>query len=247
MPRGDDWPGRPAPVFIFDLDGTILDTNSFPFWVVFLIGGRIPGLRRRARLGLSARAAHLLLARKLGRLSHATFLRRLQRAWHRAAPCADALRGFQAALLRRVRPNLQALLDQVAASRIDAVLATAAASEYALGLGRQLGFRHVVASFPARDDAPLNAGEHKRDAVLRLLERQQWHGRPLVLLTDHLDDLPLMRASTVVCWFGPGDIGESVRPAHVIPGLELTDAGPLLALQPCTSDQAATVAEMTWS
>ena len=35
-----------------------------------------------------------------------------------------------------------------------------------------------------------------------LLHRFGWHTRPLVLFTDHIDDLPLMRDSDAVCWFG---------------------------------------------
>ena len=63
-------------------------------------------------------------------------------------------------LRRRVRPAFEPLLQQIAAGEIDAVLATAAAGEYALPLGRQLGFRHVLAT-PCRlpPDGALNHRE----------------------------------------------------------------------------------------
>ena len=43
-----------APVAVFDLDGTVLDINSFPHWVMFLIAGHLPetGLHRRLLLSL---------------------------------------------------------------------------------------------------------------------------------------------------------------------------------------------------
>jgi phosphoserine phosphatase len=196
----------PAPILIFDLDETILRVNSFPLWARFLIAGRLPGLGWRRRAWLSLRAQRLLVWRKLGRLSHDTLRWRLQLAWQSAAGHhrEDLVARFQAGLLREVRENLRPLLAMIASERIDAVLATAAAAEYALGLGRQLGFRHVLASrHDSHAAAPLNSGPRKRDQVLTFLREQGWHGRKLTLFTDHLDDLPLMRESDTVCWFGP--------------------------------------------
>ena len=72
------------PVLIFDLDGTILRTNSFPLWVVYLTVGRIPELDLRQRVSLSMHAMRLLVSRKIGRLSHDELQRRLQMAWQEA-------------------------------------------------------------------------------------------------------------------------------------------------------------------
>ena len=73
-----------SPVLIFDLDGTILRTNSFPLWVVYLPVGRIPGLDLRQRVSLSMHTMRLLLSRKIGRLSHDELQRRLQIVWQAA-------------------------------------------------------------------------------------------------------------------------------------------------------------------
>jgi len=197
-----------APVLVIDLDETILEVNSFPLWVLFLIGGRLPELRLRQRALLSVRTQLALLQRKLGRLDHDEFRCRLQAAWHSAAGlhCDHLTCRFQTRLLRRVRTNMQPVLAMVAAEQVDAVLATAATADYAAGLGRRLGFRHVLASQSRPDSvAPLNAGAHKRDRVLACLREQGWSKRALILFTDHLDDLPLMRESKVVCWFGQDD------------------------------------------
>ena len=195
-----------APILIFDLDETILRVNSFPLWVRFLIAGRLPELGWRRRAWLSLCAQRLLVWRKLGRLSHDTVRWRLQLAWQSAAghQREDLVTRFQARLLREVRENLRPLLAMIASERIDAVLATAAAAEYAVGLGRQLGFRHVLTSpHDCNAVVPLNSGPRKRDRVLAFLREQGWHGRKLTLFTDHLDDLPLMQESDTVCWFGP--------------------------------------------
>lgn len=205
MPCGDDWPDRTAPVLVFDLDGTILRVNSFPCWALYLIAGPIRGIGGSGRVRLALRASWLLLLRKLRLIDHAALLGGLQRAW-RAMPsptAAAVANPFQTMLLGRLRANLRPLLEMVASGRVDAVLATAAAGEYAIGLGRRLGFRHVLATPPARAHGePINRGARKRDALLALLENAGWRGRPLILLTDHIDDLPLMRLSSAVCWFG---------------------------------------------
>jgi phosphoserine phosphatase len=102
----------------------------------------------------------------------------------------------------------------VASDRLDAVLATAAAGEYAIGLGQRLGFHHVLATPPARGRGEyINGGTRKCERVLAFLENVGWQDRPLILLTDHIDDLPLMRVSTAVCWFGPAEGALAARDA----------------------------------
>lgn len=200
MPPGDD-----VPVVVFDLDGTILRVNSFPRWVMFLIIGRLPGLDANRRMALSLRTLLLLLQRKLVGASHEEFQRHLQAVWRSAcAARPDAtLARFEATLLRRIRPNLTLVLDLVASDRIDAVLATAAAEDYAASLGRRLGFRHVLATSSSRGRGePANAGARKREQVLALLDARGWRHRPMILFTDHVDDLPLMRDSRAVYWCG---------------------------------------------
>jgi phosphoserine phosphatase len=196
------------PVLVIDLDETILGVNSFPLWVWFLIGGWLPelGLRQRAWLSLQTQLA--LLRRKLGRIDHDEFRCGLQAAWHSAAGlrCELLTRRFQTRLLRHVRISVQPVLEIVAAGHVDAVLATAATADYATGLGQRLGFRHVLASLPYADGiARLNGGMRKRDRVLAFLRARGWHNRMLILFTDHPDDLPLIRDSNIVFWFGRDD------------------------------------------
>jgi len=196
---------RVEPVLIFDLDGTILRRNSFPIWAASMLGLRRCGLGLRQRLALSLAVQRHLLARKLHRLDHDTLHRRLQALWcaAAAAPGATLAESLQRRLERLVRPNLQPVLRLVAEDVMDAILATAAAADYAEPLGRRLGFSIIVATPANRPDGePHNTGVQKRDRVLALLRERDWLERPRIFFNDHLDDLPLMQVSQAVCWFG---------------------------------------------
>jgi phosphoserine phosphatase len=193
------------PVLVFDLDDTILCCNSFPLWTLFLMIGRLRGVGVRRRAVLSLRAASLLLWRKIGRLDHDEFQRCLQAAWCAATVGSVLARTsrFEAMLLRRVRTNLRSCLRLIVERQLDAVLATAAAADYAEAFGRRLGFRHVLATRSGRAAGePSNSGAIKRQRVVEFLRDIGWCDRPLILFTDHIDDLPLIRECGVVCWFG---------------------------------------------
>jgi phosphoserine phosphatase len=198
-------PSEPAAVLIFDLDGTILRVNSFPLWVRHLLFGRLSGMGPRRRAALSAQTLLLLIRRKLGRMKHDELQRRLQLAW-RSAVSTYTDDNFVVALLGHVRSNLQPLLDRAAAERLDTVLATAAAAEYAEELGQRLGFRDVLATKSDRAvGEPSNSGVQKQRVVSRLLRERDWQSRKLILFTDHSDDVPLMQLCNVVLWFGTQD------------------------------------------
>jgi phosphoserine phosphatase len=189
------------PVLIFDLDGTMLRRNSFPVWAAAMLGFRGHGLALRQRVILSFAVQRLLLDRKLRRLDHDSLMRGLQARWRVAAatPGATIAEHLQTRLMRLVRPNLLPILRMIAEDTMDGVLATAAAGDYAVPLGRMLGFSTIIATAV---DEPRNSGAHKRDRVLALLNERGWSERPRIFFNDDLADLPLMRESQAVCWFG---------------------------------------------
>jgi phosphoserine phosphatase len=209
MRGGDPTARDTSPVLICDLDGTILHGNSFPLWIMYLMFGWLPEPGLPARMMLSLRVQKLLLLRRLGRIDHARLMRGVQNAWHRAnngAPTSAADR-MPSRLRRMVRPSVEPVLQQIACGEIDAVLATAAAAEYARPLGVQLGFSHVLAT-PCRlpPDGVLNHGAEKLRRVQEFLADRQWAERPRVMLTDHLDDLPLLQHCDAVGWFGSSEM-----------------------------------------
>jgi phosphoserine phosphatase len=193
------------PVLIFDLDGTILAVNSFPHWAAYVARGCFPhlGLARRARI--AAAAVTLLGRRKLGFCDHETLKRRLQHLWQMATldDGGACELNFIGGLSRHVRPELKPVLASVASGKVDAVLATAAAADYADALGRSLGFVDVLATPRSRmPGEPSNRGERKRDSVMTLLRARGWQDRPLAIFTDHADDLPLIHLCQTLYWFG---------------------------------------------
>ncbi len=203
------------PVYVLDLDDTILSCNSFPLWAWRMLRGRVPRSGRSRQAATSVAVGRLLAQRKLGLLRHAALKRRLQAIWRRAtADDAGAhAAAFAEELERHVRPNMAGVLGLVRRGEVDAVLATAAAGEYAHALGARLGFAAVLAS----DDGSDNLGAEKCRRVLAFLAQRGWSERPRVLFTDHVDDLPLMRVSDVVCWFGPD--AEHAAIARQLPGV----------------------------
>jgi phosphoserine phosphatase len=203
MPRGAAAPSDGA--VVFDLDGTILSVNSFPLWVMHMIHGRFPRLPLLRRLALSLSTVRALVTRKAGLISHETLKWRLQRSWQ-AAVKGDggaAERDFVRHLNSFVRPELTGVLAAVADGRLDAVLATAAAADYAEAFGRYLGFRHILATPRTREEgSPSTVGVRKRDTVLSHLDRRGLGDQPIVFFTDHAEDLPLILRSHTVYWFG---------------------------------------------
>jgi phosphoserine phosphatase len=193
-------------VLIFDLDETILSVNSFPHWVRYMLWGTFGGLGTIARITLSLKTVWTLAERKLLCASHIKIKRRLQSLWQQALMKDNtllALANFNSRLCESVRPQMKDVLQAVRDNRFDALLATAAVSEYADHLAYLLGFQHVLAT-PQASPAPMpeNAREQKRDNVLAFLEAQQWNERRRIFFTDHLEDLPLIKESQLVLWFG---------------------------------------------
>jgi phosphoserine phosphatase len=228
------------PVLIFDLDGTILRSNSFPVWATAMLGLRNHGLTLPRRAAMSLAVQRLLLARKLHRLDHDDLLRALQALWRAttAQPGTAIAEHLQTRLLRLVRPNLAPILRLVAEDAMDGILATAAAGEYAIPLGRGLGFSSILATRVERPpDEPYNSGEHKRDRVMALLRERGWSERPRIFFNDDLADLPLMRESQAVCWFGND---RNLRRAKAAaPGVRFL---PCCAMRP--SEMSATIAHL---
>lgn len=185
------------PVYIFDLDGTLLSQNSFPRWVKYMLCGPLKNVRLRALL--------LMLQRKIAGVSHADTKRKLQALWAWALE-KDSNKQlhmpFLQSLEKLVRPSLLPLLQEVKQGKMDAILATAAAGEYARPFAELLGFRHALTTPLHHEEWVENIGVQKRDAVLTYLQKQGWQTRPRIFFTDHIEDTPMIEQSDVICWFG---------------------------------------------
>ena len=210
---------------VFDLDGTILSINSFRLWVSQMIGGPMPGMPLLRRAFLSLASIKALAARKAGMTSHETLKWTLQRHWQWATR-GDGGAGERELVQRLcgyVRPELISLLSAVADGRLDGVMATAAAADYAEAFGKLLGFRHILATPRVREEgSPSTVGVRKRDAVLAHLAGLGWHNRPIIFFTDHVEDLPLILRSHTVYWFGSEEerrvLAGRLKDVSILPG-----------------------------
>jgi len=196
---------RADPILVFDLDGTVLRLNSFPIWILFVGFGGIRSLSLKQQFRLTWRVLGLLASRKLGRINHETLQRHMQALWHfaTAGDTDTSAQRLATLLLRLTRRNMASALKLVTDGAMDGILATAAAEEYANEIGQRIGFTHILAtSGGRRPSEPANTGEHKRERLVAWLEQRGWTDRPLIFFNDHMADLPLMRDSSIVCWFG---------------------------------------------
>jgi phosphoserine phosphatase len=212
----------PRPVYILDLDGTILSTNSFPHWVLYLMRAPFPRAGRVRRLSISGAAAAMLVERKLKLTGHERFKWNLQQLWQSATDGdgGAAVQAFVEHMVGYVRPELSSVLSAVAGGRIDAVMATAAPADYAQPLGAAVGFTHVLATPSIRPAGePSNVGQQKCQTVLRFLGSRGWQNRRRVLFTDHEDDLPLIGVCNDIRWFGSDAGRETI--SHLLPHVSI--------------------------
>lgn len=173
-------------IFIIDLDGTLLECNSFPIFA------------KHCLFAFGWLAAWILFERKILRKPHAKTKEKLQKLWLEKAIDSD-LEKLIAALQQKIRPEFAVILEGIKNGKIDAIIATSAAAVYAIPLANRLGFQYVIASEIGK---PENRAEEKAKNVLELIEKQGWQTRNKVVCTDHIEDLPLMHKSDEICWFG---------------------------------------------
>lgn len=177
------------PVVVADMDGTVLRINS---WRIF----SREVLRELARRGHFAQAAGLIgrqLLKKLGRIEH----REVKYAFARAAQGfgEEFYNRLNREIHRHVNWDVMHFINDFEKTGMGKVLASAAAGEYAVRLGRELGFEHVITS-PAAGESLEEYIETKGERKVQLIERlAAVKGlRPAVVVTDHWHDLPMLRA-----------------------------------------------------
>ncbi len=160
---------------IVDLDGTLVGCNSFTEFVKFVFR-RHPGVRLFLIL--------TVMRRKLRLISHHEAKERiLSRA--RGFITVKDLDDFTGFLYSRI--NLKVL--DIVKSDSHAILASAAPELYARPFGRKAGISVISASRPHETE---NRGERKLADVIR---QGAVFDRNTVVITDHHDDLPLLKAN----------------------------------------------------
>lgn len=154
MPEG---PGQQ--VLAVDLDGTIVEVNTFPLFVRFALGA----LLRQRRVGPAITLAWALVRRKAVGRPHIELKTAVCRAAQEVDP--DALAGW----VERVvdRHGTAPVMDLVATWEGPTFLCTAAPEPYAAVFGDVLGFDHVQGTEPHGTEVVENSSHTKADRLRR--------------------------------------------------------------------------------
>jgi phosphoserine phosphatase len=187
-------------MLICDLDGTLIDGNSFQ-----LLVGELARPRTWWSLGpaLPLRLAGLVALRAARRLDRVSF-KRATHALVQALPSdrrARLTHRMFLVLRRHLRRDVRAAVSAASTAGFVTLLATAAFEEHAGPLATACGFDHMTATrWTSGPRGWLElTGEAKRDAVARAAA-DLGAGRPWILISDHEDDELLADLCDQVFW-----------------------------------------------
>ena len=179
------------PAAAIDLDGTLLDTNTFVDYTRYAVKACLS----KGRLDIAANMLWHIALRRLRLTSHSTMKRHLLHA-SASIMTADRLEDFTQQLAAMANEKVVELCNRLRKERVYLCLATAAPDNYATLVARHFGFDHCIAT-PADATAP-DWAENRAERKLHTLQQHldQYHLTLQTVVTDHHDDLPLLTACT---------------------------------------------------
>ena len=176
---------------VIDLDGTLLRTNTFRDYLRFSCREALAAMRWGVFLGI----LFYSLLRLLRLVSHAR-LKYHVLCLTRTLSTEPMLQRFVDRELQSLNPQVSGLLSEYSQQGYLTVLATAAPAHYASLLAHKLGFEACCATpLPTTsfDQWQECRGEEKLRSVSTLLATHE--ATLAVVVTDHEDDRPLLRAN----------------------------------------------------
>lgn len=176
---------------VVDLDGTLLSTNTFKDYVLFVAKESVTALRIDVTLGV----IFFVALRWMRVVSHSTMKYYLLRMTARFMG-ADRLSRLADMLLLKANPGVTTLCEDYRKQGCYMLLATAAPEIYSRIISSRMGFDgYCVTPMPQPESAEWkeNVREQKLAAVLRHLESED--ASIAVVITDHHDDIPLMSSN----------------------------------------------------
>jgi len=187
----------PLGYVVFDLDGTLLRSNSFHLWLVFLISDMASPLRIRDRIALLGYIA----SRAVKFIDHGT-LKRLTMT----LPGALSSLSAQQFAERYLRPRLsnscvrELRLHLARGKEVQVILATAAPRCYSDAIAKCLGIAIVVATdFDDNGTFREMLRMKKAEAVRKIAT-----SAPITYAyTDHRDDLELLKLAAIKILVNP--------------------------------------------
>lgn len=177
---------------VVDLDGTLMRCNTFSRFTLWLL----LRLLACARFGAATRVAATVARRKARRVSHAEAKHGIMEVARRELRTADWAR-FAASLRGQISKDVIGMVERYktapGSGEPMVILATAAPQEYAVAVGKLAGADAVIATQWVPDVEAYRECrvEEKLRRVRQFVENR---GVEVVaVLTDHHDDLPLLR------------------------------------------------------
>lgn len=193
-------------IAIFDLDGTLYDGPSLRHFFLFGVGCLV----RKRRLVEAAKILTRFAAWKFaGIISHADMKYANCLVLEKYLTPADIER-FVDNMESRINPKVHTLLDFCRAEGYLTVLATASPAFYCEPFSSRCGFDlcSSTPTTPARADYIENRGNEKLRTILEL------PGELSIVVTDHSDDLPLLKANTTGTNYLVDPSAKTLRQVH---------------------------------
>lgn len=176
-----------TPTVVIDLDGTLLDCNTFRLYIT-------------AMLGLTARRGHLIdmmtiivfvALRGVRIISHAEMKRSILRTTARHAT-DEWLRDFSSKLFTHSNKRVLDVINYYKEKSYGVIIATAAPANYATWIADRVHIGVCLAtSMDVDGEWSEFSGERKLEGVMQYLNKSG--GELATVVTDHYDDLPLMK------------------------------------------------------
>lgn len=176
---------------VIDLDGTLMNTNTFHEYIVFVSRNALMGLRIDILMVLIFQ----VLLRKCRIITHERMKYYVLRKTCKYMK-GDRLNAFENILLDKVNSQVLSILANNKNRGYYTCLSTAAPENYASIISNHFGFDgYCATSVPYGKNINWheNVREWKRTNTLDFLGRR--NVELSILVTDHYDDLPLLRES----------------------------------------------------
>lgn len=179
---------------VIDLDGTLLHTNTFRDYLSFC--GRCA--MHAFRLDLALIIAFWIALRKLRIISHATMKRHLMQRTVLFMQRKSRMDDFVEEELLLVNPQVKAELERYRNRGHLLILATAAPAFYAKAIADDFRLDACLGSLLPSEVVIGDWKENKGEEKVRVLSHfLQQHDATLdAVITDHHDDLPLLRKNS---------------------------------------------------
>ncbi|MBD5224355.1 MAG: haloacid dehalogenase-like hydrolase [Bacteroidales bacterium] len=178
-------------LLVVDLDGTLVDVNSFTSFVTYLV----VQMAKYGKWNAFFKVIHIVGLRKMRCISHADAKKAI-------IDCCNSVYGgnkqiyseFCEGLGKRLRPSVINIIDKYRRTGATVALATAAPAEYAELFAHSCGFDYCIASGFGKSGESSRTYECKGDEKLRRVKELclRENIEIAAVITDHEDDLPLL-------------------------------------------------------